>query len=81
MSDINESEGWICFRNEPDTRAWFREQWKRWPERVDERYTTNISFLYGALMAFRHLHKSDPPISRAFREQVEWLDNYPVNPH
>lgn len=48
----NYTEGYICFNNaDIQTVQWFRDQWRLWPKRVDERYTTNIGFLYGAYKA------------------------------
>lgn len=57
-----------------DARVWFERQWAMWPERADERYTTNLSFHYGAVQAFRAEHGREPTLSKQFRSNVEWLD-------
>lgn len=57
-----------------ETRDWFHRQWKIWPERADERLTTNISLHYGGVLAYRIEHGSEPELSLDFSFQVRWLD-------
>lgn len=58
-----------------DARAWFERQWAIWPTRADERFTTNISFLYGGVVAYRDLNATEPALSRQFRGHVTWHDD------
>lgn len=59
---------------EGDTRDWFERQWRAWPERVDQRLTTNIQFLYGAVLAFRAEHNREPELSASLAYHVRSHD-------
>lgn len=75
MSDTNRSEGKDCYATgDAETRAWFEEQWSRWPTRVHNDRTTNISFLHGGVLAFREIHDREPELSRQFAGHVAYLD-------
>lgn len=77
MSDQNLIEGRNCYATgAPEQRAWFERQWRIWPERADQRYTTNLSFHHGGVQAFRAEHGREPAMSRDFRSNVEWLDRF-----
>lgn len=72
----NISEGRSLYLEDKDSRPWFVKQWKHWPTRVDERYTTNISFLYGGILAYRELTNLEPEVSKEYAYCVEWLDDH-----
>lgn len=72
----NVAEGKSCYLEDPDTRQWFIKQWKHWPTRVDERYTTNISFLYGGILAYRELTGLEPEVSEDYSYSVKWMDDH-----
>ena len=75
MSDENQAEGQGLYRTgDPEMRGWFECQWRIWPRRADEKFTTNLSFHYGGVLAFRELHSREPLLSDQFREHVEWMD-------
>ncbi|HIV77305.1 MAG TPA: hypothetical protein H9899_07255 [Candidatus Sphingomonas excrementigallinarum] len=77
MSDQNRAEGKDHYATgDAETRAWFEDQWKRWPTRVHQERTTNISFHHGGVLAFREIHGRDPELSRDFRGHVAWLDKH-----
>lgn len=61
-------------------RNWFAEQWKRWPERVDQENTTNIMFLYGGVLAYRGEHGRDPVMSDDYSVHVASLDHFMSTP-
>ena len=74
MSD-NQSDGAQCFRDSDDkTKAWFIDQWARWPQRVDRLYTTNLSFLYGGIIAHRESLGFDPVMSTELLQNIKYLD-------
>ena len=73
MSDTNETEGRECW-SKPEYRGWFERQWFAWPKRVDERYTTNISFLYGGWLAYRDMFGCELVVSRDLRSHFDYLD-------
>lgn len=75
MSDESREDGRSCYAD-GDSRDWFERQWAAWPTRVDQRYTTNISFLYGGVLAFRAEHGRDPKMSRDFASHVKWHDQH-----
>lgn len=75
MSDDNRETGRNLYAvGDADTRSWFERQWAMWPERADERMTTNLSLHHGGVTAYRAEHGSDPKMSAEFRSNVEWLD-------
>lgn len=77
MSEENTLEGNTAFATgDAETRVWFKEQWARWPERVDATKTTNIAFLYGGVRAYRDELKIAPKMSRDFAKHVNFLDQY-----
>lgn len=44
-------------------------------KRVDERYTTNISFLYGGILVYRELYGSTPEVSKEYYVNMNiWLN-------
>lgn len=78
MSEQNEIDGANHYDDGgPKTRNWFERQWSAWPKRVDERYTTNISFLYGGVKAYRVEHGRDPELSEGMAYNVQFLDRHP----
>jgi hypothetical protein len=71
----NDTEGqYLYAAGDAETREWFHKQWRLWPKRADERFTTNISFHYGGVKAFRIEHGCDPKLSRDFAGCVGSLD-------
>lgn len=75
MSSENQRDGWHHYATgDKETRAWFERQWAIWPQRADQRYTTNTSFHYGAVQAFRAEHGRDPVMSTGLRSWVAYLD-------
>jgi hypothetical protein len=77
MSDENQADGKRCYEEgDEETRAWFERQWTMWPRRADERHTTNLSFHYGGVLAFREANGRDPKMSRDFLSNVEWHDRH-----
>ena len=79
MSEQNQAEGLAHFATaDDDTRLWFIDQWSMWPRRADQRKTTNISFLYGGVLAYRARYKTDPAMSDDFRSHVDWHDKHPA---
>ncbi|WP_398457828.1 hypothetical protein [Sphingomonas albertensis] len=81
MSDQNETEGRVLyFGGDMETRDWFERQWAAWPKRVDEANTTNISFLYGGVTAYRAENLANPEMSADFRTHVDWLDRHATHP-
>lgn len=77
MSDQNQTEGQEHYSSGDDkTKEWFHTQWKIWPKRADERFTTNMSFHYGGVLAYREEHKQEPPMSEQFKSCVAQLDRY-----
>lgn len=77
MSDQNTKDGRECYLNEPgDTRAWFENQWRLWPARVDEDRTCNISFHYGGILAYREVHKRNPKVSPYLKTHIDMLDEF-----
>lgn len=73
----NITDGSNCYNEgDAETKDWFERQWKYWPVRVDERHTTNISFLYGGLLAYREEHGKDPRVSIDFASHVRWHDKH-----
>lgn len=65
---------------DPETRAWFERQWKIWPNRAHPERTTNISFHYGGVLAFREEHSCEPKISRDLASHVAWFDKQEPRP-
>lgn len=60
-------EGRHCYAvGDADTRDWFHRQWLAWPNRVDERLTTNAAFHYGAAQAYCAAHGESAAASDAF---------------
>ncbi|WP_426261542.1 hypothetical protein [Sphingomonas sp. DC1100-1] len=75
MSEATQFEGAENYAaSGPADRLWFELQWREWPHRVNDDRTTNISFHYGGVQAYRKIHGSDPAMSTDFRSHVEWLD-------
>ncbi len=71
--------GQSCYSlGDAETRSWFERQWGMWPIRADERLTTNVSFHYGGVVAFRMEHNKEPQMSRDFRSHVDWHDRHPT---
>ena len=75
MSDENQNDGYALYADgDHKTRLWFLTQWRIWPKRADERFTTNISFLTGGVLAYRALNEGrDPPMSPDFQHAVEFV--------
>lgn len=67
-------EGKQCYLKDSTTHAWFSDQWQAWPERVNEQFTTNISFLYGGVLAYRELFDKEPILSKEFIVHVNYFD-------
>lgn len=77
MSVENEAEGRaLYFGGDVEARDWFERQWAAWPKRVDVANTTNISFLYGGVTAYRTENFTDPDMSADFAVHVKWHDNH-----
>lgn len=77
MSDSNIQEGKeLYLSGDSEVKDWFHLQLKKWPIRVDPEKTTNISFLYGAVLGFRERHGSDPEYSDDFQHNVRYLDKH-----
>ena len=78
MSEQNEIDGANCYaEGDAKIRNWFERQWAAWPERVDEKKTTNISWLYGGVKAYRVEHGRDPTFSEGMAYNVKFLDRHP----
>jgi len=78
VSKENQDDGLQCFaEGDSDTKGWFARQWKIWPKRADETKTTNLSFLYGGILAYRKAHQLQPEMSNDLRQNIEWLDRHP----
>lgn len=76
-TDDNQGLGTYLYTyGDEETRQWFAKQWKMWPERADERLTTNLSLHYGGVVAFRAINSSEPEMSDQFREGVRVLDRF-----
>lgn len=74
MSD-SQSDGQECFRTaDTKTRYWFIDQWAKWPSRVDPQSTTNLSFLYGGVLAHRERYGFDPVMSPELLGNIKYLD-------
>ena len=79
----NVRDGIECFNTafwnrDSDTISWFEDQWKIWPKRARAENTTNISFLYGGLLAYRVFNIAEPELSSEYKTHVEWMDNHYV---
>lgn len=75
MSEDNRTTGQLLYaQGDAETRDWFERQWAAWPERVDPRLTTNLSFHYGGVVAYRIEHERDPPMSAAFKSNIQFLE-------
>lgn len=71
----SKTEGRDHYINSPNSRSWYHRQWKIWPERADDSYTTSLSFHYGGVMAYRELNEGkNPEMSGHLQANVEWLD-------
>lgn len=78
MSEQNEIDGANHYDDgDAAVRDWFERQWAAWPRRVDERYATNISFLYGGVKAYRVEYGRDPKLSEGMAYNVAYLDRHP----
>lgn len=64
----------LYLTGDAETRAWFEKQWRIWPQRADDRLTTNIALHYGGVVAYRQLHGREPELSRDFQSHVTWHD-------
>jgi len=77
VSDDNQADGTSEYTyGGSETQAWFERQWLIWPKRADERFTTNISFHYGGVLAFRKVKGRDPAMSADFASHVAWHDRH-----
>jgi len=76
VSEANIHDGRSCYLDDEASRPWFERQWSIWPVRADNELTTNISFHYGGVLAYRELHKREPALSDDFRSCVEWHDSH-----
>jgi hypothetical protein len=73
----NQTEGRYLYRvGDAEARALFERQWVIWPDRADERLTTNISFHYGAIIAYRREFGKEPVLSNNLVPYVAILDKY-----
>lgn len=73
MSNISNGQ-YLYSVGDADAKAWFHRQWQIWPERADERLTTNIGLHYGGVLAYRIEHGTDPEMSKDFASHVAWHD-------
>jgi len=77
MSTDNETDGYSLYKEgEEETLSWFHKQWKHWPTRVNPNNTTNLSFLYGGIRAYRELHDKEPELSEDLSSSIKYLDKY-----
>ena len=75
MGIDNETDGYNCYKEgKEENLLWFHEQWKHWPTRVNPNNTINLSFLYGAIRAYRELHDKEPEISKDLASNIKFLD-------
>lgn len=75
MSDDNRNTGQLLYASgDAETRDWFERQWAAWPARVDPRLTTNLSFHYGGVVAYRIEHDRDPEMSAEFKSNIKFLE-------
>lgn len=81
MSEGNQTDGLSFYAScDMEAREWFARQWRIWPKRADEANTTNISFLYGGVLAYREEHGRDPDMSADYRSHVAYLDRCATPP-
>lgn len=74
----NRSDGqYLYAAGDQETKDWFQRQWKIWPKRADERLTTNLSFHYGGIRAYRIDHGTDPEMSKDLASNIAWFDKQP----
>lgn len=61
-----------------ESLRWFHEQWSIYPKRAHPDRTTNGSFHYGAVIAYRKFNEGrDPPaMSESFRTHVRIMDRF-----
>lgn len=78
MSIENQDAGFKHYADNSASHQWFERQWRIWPRRADEACTTNISFLYGGVLAYREEHGRDPAVSDDYRANIRWLDRHPT---
>lgn len=75
MSEDNQTTGqYLYAAGDAETRAWFERQWAIWPDRADEKLTTNISFHYGGVQAYRIEHGKEPELSSQFASCIKAHD-------
>jgi len=81
MSKANQAVGYrLYYEDDLAEREWFERQWKIWPERAHQDRTTNVSFHYGGVCAFREINGRDPAMSKDFASHVAWHDRH-KEPH
>lgn len=77
MSADNQTNGYELYKKgEESLISWFHEQWKHWPTRVNPNNTTNLSFHFGGILAYREIHKKEPEISNDLKSSIKWSDRY-----
>jgi len=75
MSDQSRNEGAACYKAaDAETRKWFEQQWRIWPKRADEAFTTSLAFHHGAIQAYRAERSRDPEVSADLRMNLRYLD-------
>lgn len=71
----NEMEGqYLYAAGDAETRNWFHRQWAIWPNRADERLTTNLGFHRSAMAAYEIERGEKPHMSADLKCAVETLD-------
>lgn len=75
MSDENYNDGYNLYETGTmEQKDWFRKQWKIWPVRANERFTTNLSFHFGGIQAYRKEKCKEPELSEDLKSNIKWLD-------
>jgi hypothetical protein len=71
----NETTGqYLYAAGDAETRNWFHRQWAIWPERADERLTTNLAFHRGAMAAYEIERGEKPHMSAELKVSAGMLD-------
>lgn len=75
MTNDNYADGHVAYSTgDTETRDWFQRQWAAWPERVDDRYTTNMTFHRGAIAAFREETGREATMSADLAANIRYFD-------
>ena len=81
MSEDNTAIGRNLYASgDAETRQWFERQWSIWPQRADERLTTNLSLHWGGVQQYRAEHGREPTMSKSFAGCVRDMDRMSGEP-